>query len=284
MIGTLLEDLASGMSVADAKERFATKMDPLHYQRPQAAPTAGNIARAEKLFAELGLERALHRRFAQLHEVDALWRAHGVAAPAGLFGHLLNARPEPQPAGTEAITWRKFSRDVLPYVASMEALIPSVGNFCAIVTAQHDDAPPLLQWDDPQRRNPFSWYVYASGSPAFQWKLTPHSWTPVNAVCLQPSEWFGRAAGHHGESAIFILHGAQETRRAGSALFPEMLRSELREVRATIEAHSRSAVINGMEQASACGLRTVAGGGLQATLRTTSKSGVRASWRIDRWE
>jgi len=89
MVGTLLEDLASGMSVADAKERFAAKMDPLHYQRPQAAPTAGNIARAEKLFAELGLERALHRRFAQLHEVDALWRAH---APSDAADHVEERR------------------------------------------------------------------------------------------------------------------------------------------------------------------------------------------------
>ena len=49
MAGTLLEDLASGMTFADVARRFAAKMSPLQYQRPQAPPSAGNITAAEKL-------------------------------------------------------------------------------------------------------------------------------------------------------------------------------------------------------------------------------------------
>ena len=51
MIGTLLEDLAAGMPFDDVSRRFAEKMHPLLYQRPQAAPSAGNIAQAEKIVA-----------------------------------------------------------------------------------------------------------------------------------------------------------------------------------------------------------------------------------------
>ncbi|MEI2691516.1 MAG: hypothetical protein V9H69_18170 [Anaerolineae bacterium] len=51
MIGTLLEDIAAGMRFEEVASRFAAKMHPLRYQRPQAAPTAGAIAAAEKTVA-----------------------------------------------------------------------------------------------------------------------------------------------------------------------------------------------------------------------------------------
>ncbi|MFL5350849.1 MAG: hypothetical protein ACJ8AT_39270, partial [Hyalangium sp.] len=75
MIGTLLEDLASGASVESAKARFEAKMDPLKYLRPTVVPSAQNVMRAEKLVEELGIARALERRFARLDEVEALWSA-----------------------------------------------------------------------------------------------------------------------------------------------------------------------------------------------------------------
>lgn len=41
MIGTLLDDIAAGLPFADVSRKFAEKMHPLQYQRPQAAPAAG---------------------------------------------------------------------------------------------------------------------------------------------------------------------------------------------------------------------------------------------------
>lgn len=43
MVGTLLEDLAEGLPFETVKKRFDDKMHPLRYQRPQAAPSAGNV-------------------------------------------------------------------------------------------------------------------------------------------------------------------------------------------------------------------------------------------------
>ena len=43
MIGTLLEDLASGLDSAAIKRRFDDKMAPSQYGRAQVAPSAGNI-------------------------------------------------------------------------------------------------------------------------------------------------------------------------------------------------------------------------------------------------
>ena len=40
---------------------FAAKVNPLSYQRPQAAPSSANVKQAEELFAKLGLAPALER-------------------------------------------------------------------------------------------------------------------------------------------------------------------------------------------------------------------------------
>jgi hypothetical protein len=71
MIGTLLEDIHVGLPFDDFKAKFAAKMHPLQYQRPQAAPKVGAIAQAEKLVEQLGIVRSLKRRFARLDDLDS---------------------------------------------------------------------------------------------------------------------------------------------------------------------------------------------------------------------
>jgi hypothetical protein len=284
MIGTLLEDIAAGKSFEQAARSFRVKMDPMFYQRPQAPPTAGNIARAEKLVEELGIAPSLARRFARVEELHALWKPAApreTPAAGGVFGHLLPTPPAARVMDAKAgsITWEKFARVVLPEAKRIETLIPYRGPFFAILTAVDADAPPILQWDRPERRNPFSWYTHRDGSPAVQWLLTPGEWRDVTAITLNPSGWF-EALSHHAKAAIAVIAGARDTQRGqGSAIFPETLRSELHEVRATIEAFSRKAELAGREEATACGL-TVVG----ATFRVTDGSGCRTEYWIDRWD
>jgi hypothetical protein len=176
MIGTLLEDIEAGMSFDQVAARFRAKMAPSQYQRAQAAPSAGAIRQAEKMFSELGLAPALKRRYASLDELPRgamLWRTPEVKAEpkaaAGIFGHLQAKDAAPavehaMPAVT--MTWEKFSKTVLPTAGSIEVLVPSTADrFMALVTAADDSAPPILQWDTPEARNAFSWY-YASGIDA----------------------------------------------------------------------------------------------------------------------
>lgn len=176
MIGTMLEDIASGMQFADIKRRFDEKMNPLQYQRPQAAPSAGNIAQAEKAIAALKAAGALDRRYARIDDITQfLWRAQpakGVApATGGVFAHI--APKAKAPAANTALTipaqtmtWEKFARTVLPDAVGVEAQVPtSPDRFMALVTAAQSDAPPILQWDSEERRNSMSWY-YASGIDA----------------------------------------------------------------------------------------------------------------------
>jgi hypothetical protein len=289
MIGTLLEDIAAGKPFDDVARAFKAKMHPLQYQRPQAAPSAGNIAQAEKLVAELGIANSLKRRYARLEEIETIWRPAAEAKPegGGVFGHLKPKgaqSAEPMTTAPQAITWEKFVRTVLPEAKALELLVPSLGNFAALLTAEDPEAPPILQWDSAERRNPFSWYLYHGGSMASRWGLSA-GWARVVAVTLQPNLWHGAKFEHQGAGALFVLPGAKDgnAARAGCGLFPEILKSELREVRSTIEAFSRRATPSGAEEASANGY-IIQKNNADATVRAVLGNGMRMGYRIDRWD
>lgn len=292
MIGTLLDDLASGAPVDAVTRRFREKMSPLQYQRPTAAPSAGNIAQAEKVVAALGAAGALRRRFARLDEViqHAVWapKAATPTAPAGgVFGHIKpNGEADPQriivPSST--MTWVKFARDVLPGAEKIAIVTPSVGSFMALVTACDTEAPPIIQWDTPERRNPVNWYVYGNGSPASQWGLSYGSAAGVSAILPLPSRWGDGNAAHQGDGLLFVLDGCRDSRTGGGlALFPEVLRSEFHGIRASIEAFSRAGELEGREASTANGLDFRKGKTWNADIHVTSR-GITSAYKLDRWE
>jgi hypothetical protein len=300
MIGTLLADLEAGVSFETARANFASKMHPLSYQRPQAAPSAGNIAQAEKLFAELGLAPALRRRFARLEDVAhaALWLPKledPKAAATGLFSHLTpkeQAPATPLRVPAQAITWDKFARTVLPEAETLDLLIASPFerySFGALTTACDPSAPPLLQWDiaegrERRWRNPVAWYLYSGGSYAARWALVAGSWVHITAIVPQPNLWQqpDRFA-HQGRGVVLLLAGARDTDSKGLALFPECLRSDLHAVRATIEAHSGSSRLEGSEEASACGLFLQQPATWNALVRAKVGSTL-MEYRLQRWD
>jgi hypothetical protein len=191
MVGTPLEDLAAGMNFATVSGRFAERMHPLRYLRPQAAPRAGNIANAEKIVAQLRIARSLERRFARLDEIETLWTPRPTEprpGGAGVFSHLFargDAPSQPFDVPPITMTWAKFAATVLPSAESLELWVGGGGDhFVALVTAVHPDALPILQWDCEDRRNPVSWCVYLNGSPPSTWGLTPGQ-APRRGICPQ---------------------------------------------------------------------------------------------------
>lgn len=292
MIGTLLDDLASGLSTDAVVKRFKAKMDPLLYQRPQLAPKAGNIARGEALIEKMGLAPSLQRRYARLDEVKTIWTPAPTEEPkaTGVFAKV-KPRGEEQKIGRIAppttMTFAKFRREVLPNALKIE-YVPTSGysTYCGLLTAVHADAPPILQWDsaDPEARNPVNWYVYNGGSPASAWGLIPGIAVDVTGICLKPSMWAGEELNkHQGTGALFILDGAKDQRLPGLCLFPEVLRATLHEVRATIEAFSKANHPEGADQASANGILIGSSRDEQATFVVTTRDGT-ARYKIDRWD
>ncbi len=296
MIGTLLEDLASGMSFQDVSRRFAAKMHPLAYQRPQAAPSEGQVKAAEELVAKLGIAASLRRRFARLEECETLWRPS--AAPAkeredgdvlgDVFGYLLPSRKPPAlDVPAQRITWLKFVTTVLPAAVGLDVHLGHRMNFGALVTAVDPAAPPILQWDREGMRNPVSWYLYNGGSTPTQWCVSP-GWAHVDAVVPNPVGWYRSAIDqkleHQGNRAFLIVRGARDSRYegAGAGLFPEILKSELHAARSVIETHSRKSKIEGYDQSTACGV--VVAEKDEVRVRITHRSGNRFEYIIDRWD
>lgn len=290
MISTLLDDIAAGLPIETVRRKFADKMRPDAYLRPQAPPKAGNIAEAEKIVAALRSTGALDRRFARLADVRPLWTptAREAAAPeGGVFGHL---KAKPASAGgvdlpAVTMTWEKFARTVLPGVVSMTLDVPrGAAGFGAMLTAANPGAPPILQWDAEDDRNTVSWYVYTGGSHASQWGLTAGARVKVSAVVPQPHMWAGDGKhAHQGRGLMLVLDGARESRNPGLGLFPEILRSEYHGIRATIEAFSRAGTASGREDGDVCGM--ICGSATWGhTLRAVLTDGSRGVYLIDRWD
>lgn len=280
MLGTLLDDIAAGKSAVDIKRAFAAKMHPLQYQRPQAPPSAGTIAQAEKLVAELGLQRSFARRAAHLDEVVALWKpsVEKHASNGGFFAHLRAPAADGSLAvDMGAITWAKLARTVLPAATEIHVRVPASGDFIGVVTAVHRNAPALLKWDLESARNPASWYLYHGGSTADRWGLSADAWVRVTAICELPCHWKRRCPGED-DRRILVLEGARDSKCDSLALFPECIRGELHGVRAVIEAYSKRGKLKDAHMGSANGILAVG-----ATVRVFVPGGAQ-TYRIDRME
>lgn len=286
---SLMEDVAAGLPFEEIRARFNAKLGPLIYQRPQAAPTAGNIKAAEALVEKLGIAPSLERRFARIDEVRPTWLPAPMQEPekaGGVFGHL---KPKDTTAfrrvelPASLMTFEKFTRLVLPSARELQIRVPAHGRFLALTTAVNEDAPPILKWDSETERNPVAWYVYPNGSPASQWKLSGGSWTNITAITPFPNLWGTRPMPFIGDGVVLVVEGAVDTNRvSGNALFSEILREEMHAVRSTVEAYSRAAELSGRDVASACGYdirRTAAECYLRALV-----GGVWSEYKIDRWD
>lgn len=293
VIGSLLDDIEAGMSFDAVKARFDEKMNPVKYQRPKAAPGAQNVARAEEIVAKLGIANSLKRRYARLEELQKVWEPHkDEPKPAGVFGSVFSNvktkedanKPKPIIGHGTTMTWEKFQRTVLPTAKKIEMKIGyGRDSYAALVTAEDPEAPPIIKWDTEENRNPFSWYLYSGGSHADNWNLRSGEYVEVTGVVLQPNMW-QPGYEYQGKGVFFILKDCKDRQNKTSALFPEILRNELHEVRATIEAYSKQNTLGGEWEADACGLCYQASNdNWQCNLRVTTDVGV-SLYKLDRWD
>jgi hypothetical protein len=164
MIGTLLDDLRSGLTFTEVSRRFSEKMNPAQYMRAQVAPAQGNIDNAEKIIEKLGLADSLKRRYATLDEIPVFeWRdvksIPTAIKPGKVFSMVTPKKDVPVSNDlqlpTTTMTWEKFNRTVLPTADSIEVKVDNPNRFVALVTASVQPCTNLLQWN-----NPFSWYYH----------------------------------------------------------------------------------------------------------------------------
>lgn len=299
MIGTLLEDIQAGMGFDEVSRRFAAKMHPLRYQRPQAAPKAGNIAQAEKLVADLGLAPAFKRRIAHMGDVSVTWCSRGPgkvlmvddggAAVSSVFGHLTpkQAPPPAMALPTITMTVRKFVETVVERAERIQVMIASTAAapIIYVTTEQIPGSPRLFHWD-----HPLSWFVFNGGTDMEDIGLTAGGpWREVSGITRLPAR-LGENADrfeHHGDGLILLLDGAKfpKARSPGSCIFPEHVRGDLHGVRATIEAHSRRTLLadHGTFMDAAIGYDLRKGSKEAASLRVQTGN-VWQVYKLDRWD
>lgn len=292
VVGSLLEDLAAGKPFETVRRAFADKVHPLRYQRPVAAPSVGNVKRAEEIVTKLGIGPSLERRFARLDECETIWSPAIPAPPVNgngaVFGHL---RTKDQPVASQlnmpsvTVTWEKFLRTALAGAEAIELAVPAHNApLIALTTAVNGDAPPILKWDREDGRNTVAWYVYPGGSPPHQWGLRAGEWRKVAGIVPLPTLWRGRPQAFLGEGVVMVLDGCMDSKTgSGNALFPSCLKDDLHEVRSTIEAYSRSAELAGRDTGSACGFDVRKGQRINCTVRVRSGS-TWTPYLIDRWD
>ncbi|MCB9529523.1 MAG: hypothetical protein H6701_14245 [Myxococcales bacterium] len=299
MIGTLLDDIAADKPFAAVEAAFRAKMHPLQYQRPQVAPKAGNVKQAEAIVEKLQSAGALRRRFARLDDMQLLWRSAarasaslktsgpGGAAEGGVFGAVRKKKRGAKALDgipAKPITWVKFRAKVLSAARAIEIMVGGTDWFYAFVTAADPDAPPIVQWDREDRRNPVTWYTYAKAQPAVGWGLSA-GWHPVTGVGLFPHLWHDEETYRHQQKgAVFVIEGCRAPAGGGLGLFPEFMRSEYHPVRATIEAFSQGGELEDRDAASACGLAVRPGSDTPLRVRVTGAGGEVVEHLIDRWD
>ncbi len=293
VIGTLLEDIKDGLAFPQIQARFNAKMNPLQYQRPTAPPSAGNIAQAEKIIEQLQTAGALERRFAKLEDLQHLWIPQPVKAKVeskGIFGHLKTALPKSQKQleiPPIVMTWDKFSRTILPTAKNIEYFVPTTKqSYMAMVTAKNPEAPPIIQWDVEDCRNPVSWYFYATASLPKDWNLQSDAYCAVTAIVLQPSMWNNpENFAHQGEKVFFILQDAKDKQyHQGCGFFPEVLKSEYYGIRSTMEAYAQNAIVEGKDETTACGIGLQKGGTWNRVFRVTNQYDMQTIYQLDRWD
>lgn len=279
MLGTLLEDIAAGKDFDAVAKAFAAKMHPLAYQRPQAAPSEGAIAAAEKIVAQLGAAGSLARRFARLEDVRPIWTpTKDAPAPAdGVFSHL-KAKGAAEPSlkiPAQTMTWDKFQRTVLPTANKIEILVPNHGKFAVMVTAVNPEAPLIFRWD-----HPVSWYFWHGGSFAREFNLSPR-YVAIDAIVPNPASWGSEKRSNQTEAVMFAISGARETKQAGAAIFPENLRSEFHGIRSVIEAYSQAAKIEDTGSPHVAGLVLAKTGDIRLRVWAGTSS---LDYNLDRWD
>lgn len=256
MLGMLCDNIESGKSGEEIVRAHGNAMRPDVYRRPTAPASDGAITAAEKLVEQLGIAPSLERRFATLDDVQvAVWRPKAPEKAEGVFGHLRPkaAKGPVTSLKTVNISIEKFLADVLPDALSIELHVPSHGNFYALTTALHEDAPPILQWDMEDQRNPVSWYTYTSGSLASQWNLSSDARAKVAAVVALPCHWHGKRSNYDARY-FFLLENCKDTRRGAYGLFPECLKSELHGISRVVEQYSQKANLGAAPSNAAAGI------------------------------
>jgi hypothetical protein len=226
LLGYLFECVREGQSFETLKQNWETKAGPTVYLRPTAAPSAGNIQTAERIFANMGYtEEDLKRVFLTLDEVPQsaiLWPPAATnptegpseetpppppytttptpspaPKPQGIFTSLLPpAIPDSIPLPTtppyttaplQEISFRHFALRILPTAQTIHILPSAPKVYAYFFTRGLPNSKPLFAFHNPNSHTA-SWYTWDAAAPLSTAHLS-QTYTPVKAILTFPHMW-----------------------------------------------------------------------------------------------
>ena len=159
VIGTLVEDISNGVDIEVAVKSFESKVAPANYKRSKSLITQGMIDSAMKTINELGIEPALERRHATIHDMninDVLWADKSASVKMQGVAALLStsvAKKKPATDNVTEVSIDSFLTDLVPTAESIEVLVENrhQSNFMNIL-APVNPSTSIMKWD-----NNFTW-------------------------------------------------------------------------------------------------------------------------------
>lgn len=148
-----------------------------------------------------------------------------------------------------------------------------------------DGKVTVFSFDYVRGQRPVFQGATANTSNNGSWSVRSNEFVKVNAITTSPNLWSGDDKYNHlGQHIFFLLDGCRDlSDGCGRGFFNEMLKSELRQIRKTLEAFTANAPIERADQATACGLGFSYDNEWNLTLKVTS-SGSKRFIKIDRWD
>ncbi|MDS0525920.1 hypothetical protein NNC19_09545 [Clostridium sp. SHJSY1] len=120
-------------------------------------------------------------------------------------------------------------------------------------------------------------------SKTSEWNLA-NGFITVKGITNSPNLWGDNPVNHSGNHTFFILDECKDlTEGKGRGFFNESLKSELREIRKTLEAYTATTQIEDIENASACGIGFSKDSEWNLILKVTSNNSTRII-KIDRFD
>lgn len=193
VIGTLVEDIASGVELERAVRSFETKVAPQNYQRTSQIVSQKMVDSALETINGLGL--SIERRMANLRDVsinNVLWSS-GEAQPmmkdglAGLLAGSITTTPvKVDEKNATDIKIDDFINGILPTARGLRLLVAPdlANNFMTLTTAVHEDAGRLFKWD-----NNFAW-AYSGGTTDMISERVKAAGGNINAALRFSLSWF----------------------------------------------------------------------------------------------
>ncbi len=164
-IGTLLTNISEEMDLETAVKKYEVIVAPENYKRPKEIFTKKMLEDAQKTVIDLGYEKSLGRKHAQLDDItinNILFANRDVKEKIStnqlddIFGSMVKeAKSAPKKFDkVEEIGIEDFVNNVLPNVSDVEVMLENKhsGNTVSLIAPQYKESKVITKWD-----NNFTW-------------------------------------------------------------------------------------------------------------------------------